>query len=305
MSVVDFDVDVTWGAVRLWCSSITTAGGRTQVVHALADGDRHPVQDRGIVPGRPVRCELLFIEMPNEPTSAKERFAAFRKQVNDGERLLFTHPFEGSYYVNAGAFDYTADEDGEITACSIEFIAAADVEAPVPAGTGVSIATGEARIAARAAALSALLDDLEVSSDIPARAIAAQESWADAEIVPTRQVITDVADLSQSLNDLIVDQGLEEDLALWEVYKATIFMGAAIREAALAALAETPKVTAIRIANPVSLLALCVRLYGGAEAEARMRQILALNDIRTPAWIAVGSIITVPVPRATTRLRAA
>ncbi len=296
MPIGDF-YDVTWGPVRLWCAEITTDNGRTQVIHELAEGDEHPTQDRGKTPGAPVDCELLWVEMPREAKPPLDRFRAFKKLVDDGEGpLLFMHPIDGAYYASVGAFKYTLDEDGNVSSCSVTFIRSAPAEAPITVGSGVSIIAGEAAIAARADELNAALESVDIESTIAADAKAAQASWQEADDVPTRQVIVDVADLSNELSNLIEGKGLENDLAYWDAYKAAIMMGDAIRSAALAALAETPKVTSILIREPISLLALCVRLYGGAEAEDRVRQVMSLNDIRTPGWIPTGTLITIPVP---------
>jgi hypothetical protein len=302
MPIGDF-YDVTWGSVRLWCSSITTDNSRTQVVHELAEGDDHPVQDRGLAPRR-VQCSLLFVEMPSEQTSALDRLLSFKAQVDDGEIRLFTHPIDGGYYANVEAFSYTLDEDGNCSDASCTFIKSAVAEGPVPAGSGTTAVAGEESVAARSAAFDAAIDAVNIESTIGDDAIAATEAWSSVDIVPTRQVIVDVAGLSTALSTLIEVEGLENDLKLFEAYKASIFLGASIRAAALAALAETPKLTAIRIAESISVWALCRRIYGGAETEVRSRQVLALNDIRTPGWIATGSVVTIPVPtRSTTPTR--
>lgn len=297
--------DVTYGSIRLWCESVSTDNSRTQVVHELAEGDEHPVQDRGRKPGRPVTCELLWIEMPSEADPPQERFLRFKALADAGPEAgpqLFVHPVDGAYYANVENFNYTIDEDENISQCSVTFIHAADISQPLAAGAGASIRSGEQSVEDAATSLDDTLIEVGIDSDVPSNAIAAASSWADSEAVPTRQVIVDVAELSTQLASLIEDEGLEDDLALWDAYKQTIELGAAVRAAALAALAETPKLTGIYVADSISLLALCVRLYGGGEAEDRARQIAELNDIRTPAWVASGSVVMIPVPSAARRL---
>ncbi len=302
MATGDF-YDVTWGSVRLWCASIQSDNSRTQVIHELAEGDEHPTQDRGLTPGRPVTCDLLWVDMPNEAKPPLERFLAFKGLIDRGEGpLLFVHPIDGAYYANASQFVYTIDEDGNIAECSVTFIRTAPAEAPTAVGSGTSIRAGEAAVEARATELDEELEAVGAESTIGADAIAAQENWQSSDTTSARQVIIDVASLSTSIESLISDEGLEDDLALFRAYKAAIMMGDAIRGAALAALSETPKLTSILIREPISLLALCVKAYGGAEAEDRVREILGLNDIRNPAWIATGTLVTIPVP---TRVRAA
>jgi hypothetical protein len=287
--------DVTWGVSRLWCSRIDTDRSRTVVVHELAEGDDHPTQDRGFAPRR-IDCDLMFVEMPGERLSAMDRFLTFQAQVEEGEPQIFTHPIDGRFYARVEGFRYTIDEDENIVDCTATFIRSAAVEGPTPAGSGTSAATGEGAVAARAEQFDAELEAVGLSSSIGADSVAAQETWSDPLTVPTRQVILDVAGLSSRLATFIEDEQLEHDLKLFGAWKATIQLGGAIRAAALAALAETPKVTAVLVGSPISLLALCVRMYGGAEAEDRVRQVLALNDLSTPGWIAAGTVLTMPVP---------
>jgi hypothetical protein len=303
MAVGDF-YDVTWGNVRLWCSSITTDNSRTQVIHELAEGSEHPVQDRGLAP-RKVSCSLLFVEMPTESTSAIDRFLAFKAQVDGGEQFLFTHPIDGGYYANVEKFDYTLDEDSNIEGASCTFIKAGTAESPLAAGAGTGNSAGADAVSARAEDFDDELEAVGLSSDVGSDAVDRQEEWSTADSVPTRQVIVDVADLSNRLSTLISDEGLEFDLKLFGAYKASIFLGDAIRAAALAALAETPKLTAILIGESVSVWVLCRRIYGGVDTESRVRQVLALNDIRTPAWIDRGSVVVVPIPTRARRDRAA
>lgn len=301
MAIGEF-YDCTWGSVRLWCASVSTDNSRTKVIHELAEGDEHPVQDRGLGV-RKVTCELLFVQMPREPRPPRERFLEFKAQVDGGEDHLFQHPLGETYYAGVEAFTHEIDEDGNLTA-SVTFVKSGEPEAPVQTGAGTTAAAGEDAVATQAAALTAELDEVGISSTTPADAVAAQASWSESETVPTRQVIVDVARLSDSLATMIEDEGLERDLKLFPAYKASILLGNAIRAAALAALAETPRLTAVRIKHTISLLALCVRIYGGAEAEDRVRQILALNDIRTAGWLEADTVIMIPIPSRAQRARA-
>lgn len=292
--------DCTWGNVRLWCARLDTDNSRTIVVHELADGDEHPTQDRGLAPRR-VTCDLLFVEMPRESTPPLERFLAFKAQVDEGEPLVFQHPLGEAYYARIEGFTYALDEDGNLESCSATFIRAYDVDDPIPAGTGTSSSAGTSLLTARADEFAEELEAVGIDSSIGVDAVAYQDAWADADEVPTRDVMVNTAEISARLVSLIEDEGLEDDLALFGAYRATIMLGAAARAAALSALSETPRVTAIRVGRPVSLLALARSIYGGAEAEDRARQILSLNDIRHPGWIEEGTILMIPVPRVRTR----
>lgn len=283
----------TWGRIRLWCSSISTNNSRRQVVHELATGDVHPVQDRGLE-ARRCTLSLLFDEMPTESASAKERFLAFKAQVDRGDEEIFTHPIDGAYLAKVGECDYEIDEDTNIVSARVEFIATAEIEAVSPAGSGTSSAAGGDAVAARADELNAALESVDISSTVTTDAVAAQEVWATAETVPTRQIIADTAAMSDRLASLIDTEGMEDDLALWPAFRAVIMLGDAFRSSALSATSDTPNVFFMRIGATVSLLALCVRIYRGAEAEDRARQVQDLNDLRTPGWIPAGSELIMP-----------
>ncbi len=288
--------DITWGRIRLLCSNLTTDNGRTQVVHELTSGDDHPIQDRGSVP-RKVTCALLFIQQPDEPSPPEDRFEQFLDQVDRGDVELFTHPINGSYLVHVSDFTYDIDEDGNITNASCVFIRAGEIQDLYPATIGAASLTGIDSVGVRADALSDALADFEIESTIPADAIASSTSWLESPDVPIRDVLVDVAQTSTALNDLIEVEQLAGDLTLWPAYQATILLGAAYREAAIAATSETPSLFFMLIGTPTSVLGLCARVYGGAEAVDRDRQVRALNDLRSPGGlIEAGTYLAMPAP---------
>lgn len=290
--MAEFFEDIRWGGVRLWCSRVTTDNSRTQVVHEVAEGDDHPVQDRGLAPRR-TTCDLLFVDMPDEPRGPLERFREFKAMVDsdEGPRLL-VHPIDGAHYAGVEAFTYAIDEDSNLAEASVVFVRTAPAEADVTPAT--SAVAGDHAVEARAAELATALEVAGVTSAAPATATAHQAAWSEADELGAQEVINGVAEISEGLGTLIED--LEDDLALWPAYEATIMLGAAVRASAIAALAETPRLTAVRVATPIGSLALAARIYGGAEAETRDRQIRALNAIATPGWIPVGTVVVVPVP---------
>lgn len=280
---------ITWGRFTLWCSSVSTENSRSVVVHELADGNVHPLQDRGLAPHR-TRCSLLFDWMKGETVSPIQRFREFKQAAVDvGGTALFTHPIDGRFVARVGEFSYDLDEDGNVANCTAEFIKDAELTAVSPAAAGIAGATGAGGVEATAAELAAELEDIGVDSTIPADAVAAQSAWtAGDEQVSTRQILIDAARLSNDIASLIEGEGLEDELEKYEAYHAAIMLGEAIRSAALAATAETSSVFVVRLTRPSSLLALCASFYGGAEAEDRERQVIALNDIRRPGWLDVG-----------------
>lgn len=301
MAAEDF-FEISWGSVRLFCSEVQGDGSRDLVIHDLSEGGEHPISDRG--PGqRPTRCMLLFDEFPGEAQTSLDRFLAFKRQVDSDEAHLFTHPVDGPYFAKVGEFTYTIDEDSNITGATAVFYADAPITAALAPGLGSVPSLGLDAVAARADELNTLLEDSpEVTADLEALGIdptfitdaaALPEAWLDAETVPTREILVDVARVQDQIDTLL--SLLETDLALYEVYRAAILFGAAFRAAAIAATSETPSVFTYRIGTPTSVLALVTRVYGGEDAEDRERQVRSLNDIRTPGGLlAAGTELVMP-----------
>lgn len=123
-------------------------------------------------------------------------------------------------------------------------------------------------------------------------------SWGNDETVPTRQIMIDAARISNNIAVMIEVGGFEGDIALWPAFRAAIMLGEAVRSAAVAATSETPTVFVMRVVQPTALLPMAARIYGGANALERARQITELNDISTPGWLAPGDYLlpTRPAP---------
>lgn len=125
-------------------------------------------------------------------------------------------------------------------------------------------------------------------------------SWSEG--APPRQVTVDVARISANLATVIDQGGLTSDLALWSALVAAVTLGDAVRSAAIAATSEVPSVFIMRVQDRTALLPLAARVYGGAQAQDRARQIALLNDIPTIGWLPPGDYIA-PARSAAQRLR--
>lgn len=109
--------------------------------------------------------------------------------------------------------------------------------------------------------------------------------WSQVD-VSTHDVLIDAARISANLSLLL--ELLQDDLSLWPAFRAAIMLGDSVRAAALAATSETPTVFTMRVRDKTALLPLAARLYGGAQATDRVRQIMSLNAISTPGWLDPG-----------------
>jgi hypothetical protein len=149
--------------------------------------------------------------------------------------------------------------------------------------TAVASVSGMADAGAFAFALASAALDWDARSTVA--------SWTDEEDVPARKVMIDATRLSESLAAMIELGGLEHDLAMWPAFRAAILLGDTIRAAALSVMAETSGVFVMRVKTPMALLPLAARVYGGAQAQTRARQIAQMNEIRTPGWLEVGDYL--------------
>lgn len=148
--------------------------------------------------------------------------------------------------------------------------------------TAVAEASGMASSGAFAFAFAA------AALDADARASVA--TWTD-EDVNTRKILNDTARLSDSIGTMIDIGGLEDDLQMWPVFRAAIMFGESIRSAAISATSETPSVFVMRVQRRVALLSVAAKIYGGAAAQGRSKQISTLNDIRTVGWLDPGDYL--------------
>jgi hypothetical protein len=293
--------ECSWGSLRLFAQEISTDVGRTKVVHDLSSGDVHPSQDMGRH-SRRTKLRLLFDNVAGFPPPAAAA-KAFEAAVDTGESALFTHPMLGSYMAGIGDYTQIIDEHGVITA-DIEMIREDEAPAVTPAGASTTGVSGELAVNAAADELDAAMeekfipserdaimsDDAGLSVTDDARNTVSAWNAGDVE-VNTRQVLIDVSRLSERIELAIQVGQLEDELTLWRCYVASIMLGAAVRAAGIAATSEVASVFVMRVIAPTALLPLAARVYGGAEAEDRARQISSLNDISTPGWLAPGDYV--------------
>ncbi len=136
-----------WGDLRLFCSQVSTDGGRTQVVHEPSSGDSHVIQDRGLRVRR-ARCRLQFDEFPGFPPPI-DAARALEDAKNTGAVQMFSHPLLGRYLASVGEFTSEINESGLVTG-EVEFIQESDNIAITPAGAASSGISGEASVSSAA-----------------------------------------------------------------------------------------------------------------------------------------------------------
>lgn len=157
---------------------------------------------------------------------------------------------------------------------------------PAPSGFGARVADPAATLGMVAS--SDAQQGLFSATTLDARVSAAR--WRQ-DGVTARDIVNDASRISTNIAVLIEAGGLETDLALWPAFRAAIMLGGAVRTAAGDATADTPAVFLMRVTDRTALLPLAARLYGGAEAADRAKQIRSLNSIPTPGWLDPGDYV--------------
>lgn len=284
--------EARYGGVKLWASEITWALGRDIVVHKLTRGSMHPKQDRGRV-DRVARVTLQFDAMDGDDLSPSERLDALAAFVEDGEPQVFQHPLAGAYLARIGPFEARVDQHSVITA-DIEIFPEEEPRAVTPVGFGTGAVSADGVLAASAANAQTQLAAIGVTSPVIALALASDIAWQAG--ASTRVVLGDVAKLSSQIGDEIERLQLATDMRKWQAYKAMVLLSDSVLATARSIASDVAQVFTMRIARPISLNVLLARIYGAADVELRRQQILSLNDLRTPAWITIGTELRLPVP---------
>lgn len=139
--------EAAWGDIRLFIAKLQWEAGNTQVIHDLAAGDDHPMQPRGRRL-QTATAELIFDDFPD----AKERGVdAYRRlEAAAGERRIFTHPVEGSFYARIGKLNPTIDDSSVITV-ECEIIPDTGADPVTPTGPATTVASGQSAVAAASA----------------------------------------------------------------------------------------------------------------------------------------------------------
>lgn len=149
--------------------------------------------------------------------------------------------------------------------------------------SAVAEASGMASASAFAFAYASAALDADVRASVGA--------WTEDDDVSIRRVIIDATRLSDSISQMMETGRLDQEVDLYPSWRSAIKLGESVRSAAIAATSETPRVFVMRVMSGGSLLALCARVYGGADAQSRARAVSSLNDVRTPGWLEPGDYL--------------
>jgi hypothetical protein len=121
------------------------------------------------------------------------------------------------------------------------------------------------------------------------------EAWSDPD-TSARQVLVDVAQVTELVGTEIERLGLANHLALWQAHRSMLLLSDSVVAAGRAATADVARIMTVRVGRPVALRALLATIYGAREVDDRYLQARSLNDIRTPGWIETGTELRLPQP---------
>jgi hypothetical protein len=290
--MADAFFDTAWGPIRLYCSELRTTGGRSIVTHKPSSGNVYETQDRGREQQN-TEADLLFDQMEGETLSGLERFRIFERAVELGETHVFTHPMKGSYRAKVGRFDHVL-KDGSITA-SVEFVPEGRIPAVTIASRGTSVIAGADAIAGAANQVQLELQRVGMVSAVLDVARAAADAWQDVNVT-ARRVLVDVGQLQDSIRDEIDQLGLGDSLALWQAYRSMLLLADAVVNTGRLATAELERIITVRTGREISLRALLASIFGARDVDHYYELTLSLNDIRTPGWVPIGTLLRLPAP---------
>ena len=280
-------LDARFGDVALGITSLDHEGGQDWATSSPTSGDRHTLQPRGLRQRR-TPCRLAFVGPDFEA-----RWRAFDELADSDQARLFVHPLRGSYLAVVEDWRYSVSEVGDFVEGSCTFIEYAPPLPPSPVAASSSAAAGAAgvRIAAdnAIAAATAAGTTFEEAEQASANA----EEWSSSDGLSAREVQATLdatlARIDDRLNALKPSNSAE-----WQLFKSMLRVRYQLQQSAAAVLAEGESVTEFLVETGTPLIAIAVRLFGGADARQRAEDLRRLNNLRTPGMVPAGTRLKVP-----------
>jgi len=256
--------------------SLTDRRGRTLLAQLPARGAGGTLSDQG-PELRECRVQVRWVKRHNDDDPAARRRALYA--LDDGLTRLFVHPEDGEFPAKMSIEDETR-EGGRITT-GLRFVEdrgdPRHTRANAPAATvqsAVEAVLGRARAAGETLGAHALPTDVAADSAALAR------SWNAPSGPPAADVQTGVNRQTAAIRARLDESGASADPSRIDVYFALLDLSAALADAAEIVTARSSGgrgLVELRLHEPVTLLALAARLYGGAAARERAADILRLN----------------------------
>lgn len=281
----------SYGGVILDAITVSDDMGRELLSLAPSSGDGGQLLDRGPRLRRSrVRIHFVRRDDADSPLRRRRDFAA----LADGQSRLFRHPVDGTWPAKIG--DIQAERAKGIDTLDVTFMEDRDSDlAPQAPGPGALPRAGADTVRVQAARTDAALAAIGDSTHITAAAVDLAETWQTAAPIEARQVYTDLAGVTATIDTEITRLGASRDLQRFPAWVALQELASELARAATAATAETSSTFELVLGQPTSLLALCATTYGTTEAVQRYQQARALNRIDTPLSVPAGTRLILPL----------
>ena len=304
--------ECSFGGIRIDVQSVADTNGRVLATHRRPHRDGAPVRDLGGEP-RVTRCRVIFFQV-DAADDPRERFFFFKDLSDRGVTQTFVHPIAGAYRAKIGQLDWSAAaEPRNVIVVECTFHEDSDVPAVFDAGPGTPPRAGVDEVSASAAAVDSALvdyndglvdDDIEpISTPTTGHAVLQAQAWEDGDDHTARNVGHDLAALSAEITTETDRLELAEDLDRYPIMIAFISLHDALKRAAQSVIQDEPRIVDVTIQVTTNIYTFAASVYGAADVDSRVEQIIRLNDIPNPARLEAGSRVKIYAAAPDHRLR--
>lgn len=286
-------LDGRFGDVELNITSTEDVGGRELVRHKYPHRDGAKIEDVG-GEQRTTHCEIIFFGPGH-----RQAFAAFYVLANGIDPQTFVHPVLGSYTAKVSNLHWQAR--AEPRACiQVDCVFEEDISTPAvfdigpgsPAFAGSDAVDSAGDDFADALAAQGLSDE----TGLAAAASAVAHAWDE-----TQKTIRDVTHELTAITDRIESEytrlEVATDVSRYPIMTALLGLGSSLRKAASAFAARSPRIFEFTVEVTAPLLIVAATIYQDAsQAADRATQLEELNDIKNPARIERGTVLSALSP---------
>lgn len=254
------------------------------------------VDDDGQEP-RSTSCTIIFAAGLREEPHV-DRMLSFLNLLADGRPHTLVHPVTGSYEARPGQIRFAGrGSQRDVLMVSVVFHEHIPDPAAFEVDLGAPVRVGAQEVSLTAAELDAELSSAGLSSDVGAEALGSAEAWeGGAGTLTAREINLELNRVANEIEAEVARLELETDVDRQPLWQSMLRLRAALRRAAEAAVRAAPRIVRYTVPVRAPLLVVVSNLYGPEDAEANAERLMEMNDIRDPAQIEAGSVLSVRDP---------
>lgn len=254
--------------------SIADSRGRAFIAQMPARGAGGALFDQG-PELRECRLQVRWVKRHADDDPGTRRRALLA--LADGQTWLFCHPVDGEFPAKM-SIESESRESGRISTDIRIVEDRGDPRHTRAAAPGVTVQSAVEAVQGRARAAEKALTDHGLPAAVATDSAARARSWNVPGGPLAADVQTDASRQFAAIQASLADSGAARDPARMDVYWALLDLAAAVADAAEIVTSPSGRgLVELRLHEPATLLALCARLYGGADARAGAAEILRLN----------------------------